>query len=628
MKNQDIERVLVDYINDDKYNLSILINGEWGSGKTFFIKNFMSGLNKKNVYYISLYGIATIMQLNVDIYKLAISRTIDMKLFNKSKPKRLKYLIYIKNKILNNSSKIIGVIKFLLGYLGLNRDKVKEIIGQKQILNNVILVMDDMERCKVPMDELLGFISNITENNNIKVILIGNEGELLGESPNSEMNDGASESSLYKKYKEKTIGLTLYYEANLENAYANIVENTIKDNDIKRILMSKKQLILDIFNGESCENGCKNIRTLYFGLLSFEKLYLKIKEILASADMNYGESYIKFFFEDMFRCVMETSIALKEENKKVTQWKEGELYVPHSGMGSVFSNGLIYQYKFVENYLLHHIFNEDEIKRTVKEFYVVMQENDQLQNSAYNSLCRWEQLDTVDEINENLRKLSGEIAKRNLNISYYKNIIFILASLKNEKFPICNCNIVKIIEEIKCKLRMTPDKIYKESLYISGWTPSEQVLKIYNELAASIYELLDEKWRKMRRNQYDFLVNNVWDEKFPRKCRENLTEFMEDRKFLWYVNPIKFMGKLKNAHVGEIYFMLKGLSVIYNINNFDEFLQLDMDNINTLYQKVSNLSTSTGNLSLTKKKALCRFKDLLGRCQNKLQNRYGKEDPS
>lgn len=386
--------------------------------------------------------------------------------------------------------------------------------------------------------------------------------------------------------------------------------------------MSKKQLILDIFNDKSCEN----IRTLYFGLLSFEKLYFKIKEILASADMNYGESYAKFFFEDMFRCVMETSIALKEENKKVTQWEEGELYVPHSGMGSVFSNGLTYQYKFVENYLLHHIFNEDEIKRTAKEFYVVMQEDDQLQNSAYNSLCRWEQLDTDDEINKNLQKLSGEIAKRNLNISYYKNIIFILASLKNEEFPICN--IVEIIEEIKCKLRMTPDKIYKESLYISGWTPSEQVLKIYNELAASIYELLDEKWREMRRTQYDFLVNNVWDEKFPGKCRENLTEFMEDRKFLWYVNPIKFMDKLKNAHVGEIYFMLKGLSVIYNINNFDEFLQLDMDNISTLYQKVSNLSTSTGNLSLTKKKALCRFKDLLGRCQNKLQNRYGKDDPS
>lgn len=622
MKSQDVEKVLVDYINDDKYTLSVLISGEWGSGKTFFIKNFMSGLNKKNVYYISLYGIATIMQLNIDIYKLAISRTIDMKLFNKSKPKRLKCLIDIKNKIPNYLSKISIALKILLDYLGLNRDKVKEIIGQKQILNNVILVMDDMERCKVPMDELLGFISNITENNNIKVILIGNEGELLGESPNSEMNDGASESSLYKKYKEKTIGLTLYYVANLENVYANIVENTIKDNDIKRILMSKKQLILDIFN----DKNCKNIRTLYFGLLSFEKLYLKIKEILASADMNYGESYTKFFFEDMFRCVMETSITLKDRNKKVTQWEKGELYVQHSGMGAVFSNGLIYKYKFVEEYLSYHIFNEDEIKRTVKEIYVVVQENDQLQNSAYNSLCRWEQLDTDDEINKNLQKLSGEIAKRNLNISYYKNIIFILASLKNEEFPICN--IVEIIEEIKCKLRMTPDKIYKESLYISGWTPSEQVLKIYNELAASIYELLDEKWREMRRTQYDFLVNNVWDEKFPGKCRENLTEFMEDRKFLWYVNPIKFMDKLKNAHVGEIYFMLKGLSVIYNINNFDEFLQLDMDNINTLYQEVSNLSTSTGNLSLTKKKALCRFKDLLGRCQNKLQNRYGKENSS
>ena len=42
MTEQQIKEEVLRYINDNLYNYAILIDGEWGSGKTFFIKNTLS----------------------------------------------------------------------------------------------------------------------------------------------------------------------------------------------------------------------------------------------------------------------------------------------------------------------------------------------------------------------------------------------------------------------------------------------------------------------------------------------------------------------------------------------------------------------------------------------------------
>ena len=38
LKNNEIKDIIIDYLKNDKSNQAILIDGEWGSGKTFFIK--------------------------------------------------------------------------------------------------------------------------------------------------------------------------------------------------------------------------------------------------------------------------------------------------------------------------------------------------------------------------------------------------------------------------------------------------------------------------------------------------------------------------------------------------------------------------------------------------------------
>ncbi|XZM36458.1 P-loop NTPase fold protein [Clostridium perfringens] len=40
MNDEEILQVLTDYVEDTRYKQAVLLDGEWGSGKTFFVKYF------------------------------------------------------------------------------------------------------------------------------------------------------------------------------------------------------------------------------------------------------------------------------------------------------------------------------------------------------------------------------------------------------------------------------------------------------------------------------------------------------------------------------------------------------------------------------------------------------------
>ena len=70
LSNKEIIEVIQDYIEEDKYKSAILINGRWGSGKTFFIKEEISKVIIENIknngkyIYVSLYGVGNIEEIN------------------------------------------------------------------------------------------------------------------------------------------------------------------------------------------------------------------------------------------------------------------------------------------------------------------------------------------------------------------------------------------------------------------------------------------------------------------------------------------------------------------------------------------------------------------------------------
>ena len=41
LKDDDIVNVVIKYIDEDLYNYAVMIDGEWGCGKTYFVKRYL-----------------------------------------------------------------------------------------------------------------------------------------------------------------------------------------------------------------------------------------------------------------------------------------------------------------------------------------------------------------------------------------------------------------------------------------------------------------------------------------------------------------------------------------------------------------------------------------------------------
>lgn len=70
MKSKYIEDIFTDYLATKQTNYAILINGSWGSGKTFFWKTKLSQLSKDaglKPIYLSLNGLNKIETLDYQL---------------------------------------------------------------------------------------------------------------------------------------------------------------------------------------------------------------------------------------------------------------------------------------------------------------------------------------------------------------------------------------------------------------------------------------------------------------------------------------------------------------------------------------------------------------------------------
>lgn len=151
--NKYIEEYL-DYYFDGKKNFeyAVLLNGAWGSGKTWFVKQYIEKLKKKDkrVAYISLNGLSKTSEIDDEIF-----RCIHPKLASKGA------------KILGKVAK--GALKaaFRFDWDGDSKPDGQisasvpniELPDYLKITDKFILVFDDLERCELKKEEVLGYIN-------------------------------------------------------------------------------------------------------------------------------------------------------------------------------------------------------------------------------------------------------------------------------------------------------------------------------------------------------------------------------------------------------------------------------------------------------------------------------------
>ncbi|MFT2092111.1 P-loop NTPase fold protein [Paraglaciecola sp. 2405UD69-4] len=231
---------------------AVLLKGSWGCGKSHFVEEFIQKHKDYKFLFVSLYGVASV-------------DAIEDKFFQQLNPILSSKSMILAGKI--GKGLLKGTIKLDLDNDG--KDDTSANIGIPDIkladyltdTKKCILVFDDLERCSMELNQILGYINYFVEKNGYKVIIIADEEKLI-EKENADKQP-------YTSIKEKLIGKTLHLESDVDSVFDLFSKIIITDTDLNKLILENKQLFINIYRQSSYEN----LRSLRKIFLEFRSLY-------------------------------------------------------------------------------------------------------------------------------------------------------------------------------------------------------------------------------------------------------------------------------------------------------------------------------------------------------------------
>ncbi|RNM26743.1 hypothetical protein EFS38_03055 [Dickeya undicola] len=151
---------------ENNINKTLFFYGEWGCGKTFFIKEYLSKYQKTTrgdkYLYVSTFGAKSIEEIKNNLID-SYYRNVD-KGFQFTNTNKIKSFV----------SRINPTIPHI------DKDFIRKFINNISIVKNMTICIDDIERkhSSLEINEIFAIASYLIEENNCKVIFILNENEL------------------------------------------------------------------------------------------------------------------------------------------------------------------------------------------------------------------------------------------------------------------------------------------------------------------------------------------------------------------------------------------------------------------------------------------------------------------
>ena len=270
------------YCNEKQPVGAIMLSGEWGCGKTYFIENELrKELEKTHVIIrISLFGLSSIESIKNEVQLNWLQSYIDEKSETKGLgEKGINTLQGLMNVVNEETKNKFGPVGFIINKLSsldiVDFIKVAPTIGNKK----VVLVFDDLERSSLSTNDMLGCINDYCENLHIHTIVVANE-EYVKKNEYKETN----KSIKYETIKEKIIYKTLVFNPDYCSIIENIINNYECNSDgYKPFLLTCIPKINNIFiafdspaifkKEKVLTNRPHNLRSLKYALHDFERIY-------------------------------------------------------------------------------------------------------------------------------------------------------------------------------------------------------------------------------------------------------------------------------------------------------------------------------------------------------------------
>lgn len=291
MNTEQVE-IIKQYLNIET-NYAVIINGQYGVGKTHFYKNYLSPKIKEvslpkderkkfTPIHISLFGFKNLEEIQTAIF---------VELYPILKNKGLKLAAGIGKSLIRGIAQIKGAgdIDKYIGDISQDADDWLK-------YDELVICFDDLDRKSESLDlrDVFGFINSLVENQGAKIIIIANEEQLI--------KDENYSSSL----REKVIGVSIQFEPDVEVVYKQIIESRYSSSSklFFTFLENNSSRIIEII-----QINQNNLRNLIFFLEHFRTIYYPLENEFET-DKNFN-----ILKDNKLKSVLDFTLAITIEYK-------------------------------------------------------------------------------------------------------------------------------------------------------------------------------------------------------------------------------------------------------------------------------------------------------------------------
>ena len=626
MNRSEIIQAVQAYIRNDNAKYAILIDGTWGSGKTFLYENYLvdaiseievgKDKGKANVY-ISLYGIPSIEAL--------------------SKQLLTNYLIYSTakgnegiEKGIKSLAGILGVVSkavsFSIGAISVDLNEMVQDINSLVEAKNMIICFDDLERCTIPINEFFGYVNNLVEHCNCKVLILADEsniGKMFANSnveqkyltvltggrrviqekaenerkakSNVESSDNItvkelkelnellySENFIYRDIKEKVIGRAYTYAPDTREVLETLIlgtdkhEGYVAEGQYKEFLMNHIDAIQSAFN----EVNNQNLRIMIAWIDMF-------KNIFEATYKNLNTSkYYNSIVEDFLRYSIWAVVANRKNKKIVKSVYYGrERYVHLEDNINLYTIG----YLFIDKYLKSDFLDVNDLIRESRNIEARCKQADDNKAKiistgvAYSELDKWRYMED-DEIQQSVQKLISELRENKYAYKEYSRILELLIFFR--RLGLFDGELSEV-QEIMLSLVNQDENIQEENTIPPSFTDDEEKQK-YKELYKPIAE--SRKKRNETLNKGKMEAENIYQsaDLFLAHCKQREEYYSEHKSFMEYIDEDKLIELINASNLEGIYMIRDAFNVIYYMGNVKDFYINDVEDLQCLRDDLHN----------------------------------------
>lgn len=547
MKASELCNYIKHYLDNDKTRSAIMLTGDWGTGKSYFIQNHLvpsiDTEAEKRCIVISLYGLKDIYEISKSIYLEVRARKL--------------------SSAAQSEAGAIGkfaaktVLKGITSYFGIDLSASSDDFAQLFAsidLSNKLIILEDVERSQIDILELLGYVNNLVEQDNTKVLLVANESEIFTFTESEPDEKGnvkriPTEHTLkYKKIREKTISDTLYFSTDLDSTLSNILSqfnihqmlNVAKDSIQERIILSEIAMIMmDLEN--------YNLRSFIFACQKTSDLF-----------SNSTHAGATDFWKNVFYSVIAFSLRIKAG--KISLWPDNAQISQKHGTAKYPL------YKFAYEYIYFHSLDAEMLK-TAEELYIQSQERYRRRNdpdlAVLYSFHEHPEAKVIEVVNNILTKLKAN----DVEDDQLGKIANHLIALK----PVIGCH--QVIDECKQlilqKIQNDVSNFSELSLFSSGLGISDQEARQeFVEFRSTITELFN-KVKSASIMGFDYSPKSIND--FSKAVQRDKGDILSNRGFACLFDMEKIRNMLPLCSSKNLQDFRAAFLSVYHFSNINEY---------------------------------------------------------